>query len=530
MRIFTLSFLMVLFSITIVFAQATSNRTTGVASTTPIVDKEKPASSNPRADIYSIDFESELEWTFDFTPWTVNDVDLLPTYGFTNYDFPHEFEAMAYIVFNPSTTTPPATDDSALQPHSGMQFGACIASVPSGGQGNDDWFISDLIEIGTDPGPSFTFWAKSYTDTYGLERFNVAVSTTGTDPGDFTIISGDPYVEAPIVWTEFSYDLSAYAGQSIHVAIQCVSYDAFVFMIDDLVVFPAQAAPDCDNFDTYTAGQLLCPQSGGLWTTWDDNPGGQYDGYVSNAEFLSSPNSLSVDKSVLESDLVRNLYQTVTGRWDISMDILVPDSGGTYGGYYNIMQDMVLYGSANEWGFQVYFGSDGNGYMQDAAFNQTDFTYTVGEWFHSSVIVDVDSAWAEFYLNGTLINGWQWDIDGPDMLGVIDIYAAAPAGDAPKFYVDNVCFELLAPVGIDPVAADKPGILVFPNPVNSFLNITSADRLLEVQIFNTTGQTVYSGTVSGNSVQVNTQNFESGLYVIRIKSENGYEMKKFMKD
>ena len=40
--------------------------------------------------------------------------------------------------------------------------------------------------------------------------------------------------------------------------------------------------------------------------------------------------------------------------WEISLDIYVPD-GGTYGGYYNVMQDMELFGAANEWGFQIYF-------------------------------------------------------------------------------------------------------------------------------------------------------------------------------
>ncbi|MFH1160889.1 MAG: choice-of-anchor J domain-containing protein [bacterium] len=528
MRKFTLPILMVLLSTTIVFAQATSTRTTGAASTTPIIDKAKSAGSHSRADIYSIDFEAEIEWTFDFLPWTVVDVDQLPTYGFTNYTFPHMFEAMAYIVFNPETTDPPMTGDPEIQPHSGAQFGACMASVPSPPQGNDDWFMSDLVDIGTDSdGASFTFWAKSYTDAYGLERFNVAVSTTGNDPGDFSVISDPPYLEAPIVWTEYTFDLSAYAGQSIYVAIQCVSYDAFVFMIDDLVIDSGLIPQDCDHFDTYTAGELLCPQSGGLWTTWSNNPGGPDDGYVTDAEFLSPPNSLSIDESVLVSDLVYNLNQTTSGLWLISLDIMVP-AGGTYGGYYNIMQDMTLFGVADEWGFQIYFASDGTGYMQDADFNETDFTYTVGEWTESDVIVDLDSSWAELWINGALINAWQWDIVGSNMLGVIDIYAAAPGTDDPKFYVDDVCF-IQVPVGIDPVAANQPGIRLFPNPATTFLNITSPDQLLEVQIFNTFGQTVYAGKVSGNSLQINIQNFESGLYIVQVRSENRFETKKFMK-
>lgn len=525
MRVFTLAVLMVLLSSTILFAQATRTKVTGVASTTTIVDKVKPAGNNGDATDYTIDFEDEIEWTFDFTPWTVIDVDLLNTYSFSGYTFPHQNEPMAYIVFNPATVVPSMAGDPEIQPHSGAQFGACMAAVPAPPQGNDDWFISSQVPVGV--GATFTFWAKSYVDTYGLERFNVAVSTTGNNPADFTVISGPGYVEAPIVWTEYTYDLSAYAGENIYVAIQCVSYDAFVFMIDDLVIDPGTVTSDCDNFDSYTAGALLCPQSGGLWTTWDNNPGGPYDGYVSDLNFVSAPNSLEINLAVIESDLIYNLNQTTTGRWEISLDIGVP--AGTYGGYYNVMQDMTLFGAANEWGFQVYFASDGTGYMQDAAFNQTDFTYPVGYWIHSNLIVDLDNDWAEYWLGGVLVNEWQWDIDGPNMLGVIDIYAAAPGSDDPLFYIDDVCFKELNPVGIDPVGNENTGIRLFPNPVQQYLNITSPEEMVSVQIINTVGQTVFTSTVNGKATQINTQNLESGLYIIQIQTKNGFETKKFMK-
>jgi hypothetical protein len=65
----------------------------------------------------------------------------------------------------------------------------------------------------------------------------VGVSTTGMDPADFTIISEGDYVEVPATeWTEFNYDLSAYAGQNVYVGIQCVSNDAFILLVDDVMV------------------------------------------------------------------------------------------------------------------------------------------------------------------------------------------------------------------------------------------------------------------------------------------------------
>ncbi|MCP4710338.1 MAG: hypothetical protein GY869_17080, partial [Planctomycetes bacterium] len=57
-----------------------------------------------------------------------------------------------------------------------------------------------------------------------------------TEPADFTIISDGSYVEAPVEWTEFTYDLSAYDGQDVYVAIECVTEDAFILFIDDFTV------------------------------------------------------------------------------------------------------------------------------------------------------------------------------------------------------------------------------------------------------------------------------------------------------
>ena len=43
-------------------------------------------------------------------------------------------------------------------------------------------------------------------------------------------------MEAPSEWTEFMYDLSAYDGQNVYIAIRCVSNDAFVFYVDNFNV------------------------------------------------------------------------------------------------------------------------------------------------------------------------------------------------------------------------------------------------------------------------------------------------------
>ncbi len=172
----------------------------------------------------SDDFEAYQNFSTEFGDWTLHDVDMGPTYSITGVDFPHSEEAMAYIIFNPETTVPPMQDMSA---HSGSKFAGCLATAIAP---NNDWLITPLL----DGVAEIRFWARSCNSYYGLERFKVGVSTSGTLPQSFNIISGPGYIQAPTQWTEYVYDLWAYSGQNIYVGIQCVSNDAFIFMVDDV--------------------------------------------------------------------------------------------------------------------------------------------------------------------------------------------------------------------------------------------------------------------------------------------------------
>jgi subtilisin family serine protease len=185
----------------------------------------------PMGNAFTLDFEACSDFQLTFDPWTVNDVDQTVTYGIQDVDFTHAGEAMAFIAFNPASCSPAQTEPA---PHGGNRFGACFSSIPSEGSTNDDWLISPKVQLGTNS--SFTVWVKSHTDQYGLERYRIGVSTTTNDPSAFTIISSGAYEEAPTTWTEKTYDLSAYDNQEVYVAINCVSEDAFIFMVDDISI------------------------------------------------------------------------------------------------------------------------------------------------------------------------------------------------------------------------------------------------------------------------------------------------------
>lgn len=163
--------------------------------------------------------------------WTMVDNDKLPTYSFSNYRFDNEGYTGSFIVFDGYADTF-VNNGVALESYSGRNFLAAFAAYSETGLANDDWLISPEVEI--DSTCWLSFYAASLTDEWGLERLKVLVSTTGASTSSFTKVNVGRYLTIPAEWTFYKYDLSEYKGQKIRFALNCVSSNAFVLMLDKI--------------------------------------------------------------------------------------------------------------------------------------------------------------------------------------------------------------------------------------------------------------------------------------------------------
>lgn len=183
------------------------------------------------------DFEAHPDFVIN-SPGTANwqyiDADNQETYTWTSADFPNQGQRMAFIVFNPSKTSPSTADWPDIKPFSGQKM--LIDFTVDGG--NNDYLISP--ELNFDEDFQVSFRARSYTESYGKERFRVGYSTTGTRPSDFRFVQKGDYEEAPAAWTLYAYTIPKEAR---YVCINCVSHEAFMFMLDDLFVGTNQIRP-----------------------------------------------------------------------------------------------------------------------------------------------------------------------------------------------------------------------------------------------------------------------------------------------
>ena len=158
-----------------------------------------------------------------------------------------------------------------------------------------------------------------------------------------------------------------------------------------------------DDFEAYNVGEQVACQNPDDWTTWSEDPcNATEDPYVSDAFAHSGTNSANI---VNDNDLVKVIPNYTSGKYKMSFYIYVPTGAD---GYWNTLQDFA--GANSQWGMQVYFGLDatGAGSVDAGGAGAGSFTFNYDTWIYNELIVDLNSDWAELYIDGDLIVEWAW--------------------------------------------------------------------------------------------------------------------------
>ena len=143
-----------------------------------------------------------------------------------------------------------------------METNSGLAALYSESYSNDDqkaltpdnWLISPRIVLdGT-----FSFYAKGQDPDWCDEHFAVYVSTTDTNPESFTQVSEEILATANM--TEYSTDLSQYAGKTGYVAIRHFNVsDMYVLVVDD-VTYTMGGQPA--SYNIYLQGERIATTNG----------------------------------------------------------------------------------------------------------------------------------------------------------------------------------------------------------------------------------------------------------------------------
>lgn len=274
-----------------------------------------------------------------------------------------------------------------------------------------------------------------------------------------------------------------------------------------------------EDFEAYTAGNLVACSNPTFWTTWSNAPCGAEDALVSSDFAYSGTKSAKI---VFNDDLVKDFGLAYTsGKYKLSFQVYIP---ATKAGYFNTLQTFA--GSTSDWGVDVYFNTTGVcSVFAGSATAITSVNYPHDAWFLVEQIVDLDINQSQLIINGNSVATWVWTLGsigagGPQTLDANDFFGAT-ANDV--MYIDDYQLEDLNVVPVE--------LSAFSANVNNgsvVLNWTTETELnnqgFEVQRRNSEGQFVTIGSVQGNGTTTERKQYsytdagiETGNYYYRLK-------------
>ena len=271
-----------------------------------------PSLSKPVAEVVTDGFEDYDPFTIDgFGAWTVADVDGGNTYVFgESQSWPNAGQPQAFMIFdmNSEHIAGLGVDERFMMDNShGSKLAVCWSSDPQTTDlgHNDDWLISPRL---ADGGQTVSFQAKAYDSSF-TESIEVYYSTTGNAVEDFTNNLAKVSPVPADMWATYTYDLPANAT---YFAIRCVSANAFLLGIDNVVYKPQPVLPErlaVESYNVYRNGELLDNTAATEFT--DNAPADGDNVYAVSVVYNMGESILSVPCTVGTSGIADNSMDNI---------------------------------------------------------------------------------------------------------------------------------------------------------------------------------------------------------------------------
>lgn len=267
-----------------------------------------------------------------------------------------------------------------------------------------------------------------------------------------------------------------------------------------------------DDFESYTVGGYVAVQNPDWWTTWTGQPGSGEDALISTEQSLSGNQSVKVEGL---TDLILKMGDKTSGKYQLTFNYYIPSG---FGGYFNIQH---FESPGIEWAYEVYFGATGGAYLNAGSNSVTGFNFSHDTWMEIDNIIDIDGDWTELYIDGVLIYEWpfSWQASsqtGTLQLGGMDVYAGAPTGETPKYYMDDLAYiQLEGGIGAPVINVDPTSITESiqagqtSSQTLSISNVGELELEYEIHVAYTDGSKATSANPSTGTTKVVLSNVSS---------------------
>ena len=348
-------------------------------------------------------------------------------------------------------------------------------------------------------GSKLTFFVCAQDPSFAAEHYGIAISLAGnSDPSDFTMIWEETLSakgergtrsDRQTEWTKKCVDLSEFAGRDIYIAFRhfdCT--DQYMLNIDDITLTTDNKGGETGIFRPlgvmiFRDGELLTPEPIMANSFSEVFPDKETHEYCIRVVYEHYPDTETEEPGDVYSHYAMSCPQCVEVEY--VMPCNAPQNLAAeavyYSGNYGVKLTWANKHAADH--YNIYRSTDNANYELIAEVS----TKTYNEE------IDVNGT---YYYQVTAVY-----VDGDEEC------ESAPASAS-----------VLVPVSVDENMVND--MMIYPNPTRGGLNI-KAEGITRIIISNTLGQVVYDINANSNEEIVDMSQYEAGVYMIRVMTENG---------
>lgn len=442
-----------------------------------------------------------------------------------------------------------------VQAHTGTNS----ASISYSSAAHNDFLITPSITVAAGVNDQISFWGRSRDPLYP-ETIAVKLSTTTPLAASFTTtLAATVAPPSGSYYVKYSYDLSAYVGQTVYIGFQSTTTDKFVFDIDDVV---SNALPACAEPSAVSATGVTHVAATIGWTSTATSFVVEYGvaGFTQGTgTIVNVTTGTSTSLSTLASNTVYTAYVkavcsgTSQSAWSSvnfkTLPVPAPNdlcttatpltiganfeanvvTGTTVGATTSATIPSCSTAGVNDVWYSLVVPADGNVTIQ------TDLV--VGSENDDTIMAAFRGTCAALVAIPTACND-----DNPDEDTLFSKLALTGLTPGETIYIGVWQYEnIFSPAVKDQfkISAfsstlgtgtfDTPKFTFYPNPVTDVLNLSYENGISEVTVFNILGQQVLQKVINANESQLNMAALDQGTYLVKVKSENETKIIKVLK-
>ncbi|MFK8038039.1 MAG: T9SS type A sorting domain-containing protein [Crocinitomicaceae bacterium] len=254
-----------------------------------------------------------------------------------------------------------------------------------------------------------------------------------------------------------------------------------------------------DNFD-----QLITSEN------YFVSPGfivGQLDSifYNSGTSSVNKSKSYFVDLFNGTTDLNSQTEVSYNGNNVQYVDLYEDDGNGGLEGLYRLVYN--------------YSGTEPSGFIAYEVVNNAPTTTIFATGIFNSNSQNLHSEYTLIFGNDTVKQTYEYDLD--NFITKRTYYSPDSTGTLIPYYITNYSYSYTT--GID--KKEQIDLIIYPNPAEDFIYLESSVKIMNIQIYNLTGQLV----LEQNYGSISIAHLQAGTYIIQGQTKDGSFTSKFVR-